>query len=96
MADFIVKSYDCVIRCEDGEEYAVNIGVVQEGTPMEAYWDSWIDPRMYFNMSQEELDDLTVGDEIAEGDILVFIDREPSIMEATYDPDRYTTDEGVY
>jgi hypothetical protein len=89
MKTMTLKSYDAVIRCEDGEEYAVNIGVLDEETPCEAYWDSWIDPRIYFNLSAAELDALAVGDEIAEGDILIFIDKEPSIMTAEYDPLEY-------
>lgn len=97
MKKFTVKAYHAVIKdWHDGVEYAVDIGVVEPGVPFEAYWDSWIDPRMYFNMTQAELDALEPGDEVAEGDILVEIDREPSIWEAEYDPEEFNEEEGVY
>lgn len=89
MRKFTVKAYHAVIRDWDGEEYAVDIGVVERGIPLEAYWDSWIDPRIYFNMGQDELDALQIGDEIAEGDILMEIDRNPSVWDAEYDPKEY-------
>ena len=94
MKTFTVKKYDAVIRMEDGEEYAVDLGVVESGVPFEAYWESWIDPRIYFNLTAKELDELQVGDELAEGDILVEIDKEcHSILEAEYDPEEYEEQE---
>ena len=98
MRKFEVKVYHAVIKdFHDGVEYAVDIGVVEKGVPFEAYWDSWIDPRMYFNMSQTELDALEVGDEVAEGDTLMEIDKEdPSIWEAEYDPAKFNDEEGVF
>jgi hypothetical protein len=90
MRKFTVKAYHAVIKdCQSGVEYAVDIGVVERGIPLDAYWDSWIDSRIYFNMGQDELDALELGDEIAEGDILMEIDRNPSIWEAEYDPKEY-------
>lgn len=97
MRKFTVKAYHAVVKdSQSGEEYAVDIGVIERGIPLDAYWDSWIDPRIYFNMGQDELDALEIGDEIAEGDILMEIDREPSIWEAEYDPKEYNEEEGVY
>ena len=90
MRKFTVKAYHSVVKdSQSGEEYAVDIGVVERGIPLDAYWDSWIDPRIYFNMGQDELDALEIGDEIAEGDILMEIDRNPSVWEAEYDPKEY-------
>ena len=48
------------------------------------------------SFSFNEIDSLKIGDEIAEGDILVEIDRNPSIWEAEYDPAEYNQEEGVY
>jgi hypothetical protein len=97
MKKYEVKVYHAVIKADDGVEYAVNIGVVESGVPYEAYWDGWIDPRMYFNMSAQEMSDLSVGDVVADGDILVEVDKDnPSIWEAEYDPAEYSEEEGVY
>ena len=97
MVKFCVKAYHAVIKDCDGNEFAVDIGVVDRGVPLDAYWNSWIDPRIYFNMGQDELDSLKIGDEVAEGDILVEIDKEnPSIWEAEYNPEEYNAKEGVY
>jgi hypothetical protein len=97
MKKYEVKVYHSVVKGYDGVEYAVDIGVVDVGVPFEAYWDSWIDPRMYFNMTAQELHELSVGDEVCDGDILVEIDKDnPSIWEAEYDPDEYNEEEGVF
>ena len=97
MKKYEVKVYSAVIKGDDGEEMAVDIGVVDVGVPFEAYWDSWIDPRMYFNMTAQELHELAVGDEIAEGDILIEIDKDnPSIWEAEYDPDEYNEEQETF
>jgi hypothetical protein len=90
MKKFTVKVYHSVVKMDDGEEYAVDIGVVEKGIPFEAYWESWIDPRIYFNLTAKELDELQIGDELSEGDYLMEIDKDnPSIWEAEYDPDEY-------
>jgi hypothetical protein len=97
MTDFSVKVYHAVVKMEDGEEYAVDLGVVDKGVPFEAYWDSWIDQRIYFNLTAQELEDLKAGDELSEGDIVMEIDKvNPSIWEAVYDPDRYPAEEGAF
>jgi hypothetical protein len=97
MKKYEVKVYSAVLKGDDGQEMAVDIGVVDVGVPFEAYWDSWIDSHMYFNMTAQELEELSVGDEVIDGDILVEIDKDnPSIWEAEYDPDEYNEEEGVF
>ena len=97
MRKFDVRVFSAVIKnLDDGVEYAVDIGVVEKGVPFEAYWDSWIDDRIYFTMTAKEINDLNVGDEISEGDILVEIDRNPSIWEAEYDPANYNNQEECF
>jgi hypothetical protein len=97
MKKYEVKVYSAVVKGDDGEDFAVDIGVVDVGVPFEAYWDSWIDPRIYFNMTAQELEELSVGDEVSDGDILVEIDKvNPSIWEAEYDPEEFNEEEGVF
>ena len=96
MKTFKVKAYDAVILTE-GEEYDVQIGVVEAGTPIEAYLDSWIDPRIYYTVEAHELPELKAGYGLDDGTTLVSIDTtEPTIYEAEYDPTEYDIDEEVF
>lgn len=89
MKKFTVKAYHSVVLI-DGEEYAVDIGIVEKGVPFEAYFESWIDPRIYYTIEEHELDELKAGYELFDGDRLVEIDKDhPSIWEAEYDPEEY-------
>jgi hypothetical protein len=48
-------------------------------------------------MTAQELEELSVGDEVSDGDILVEIDKvNPSIWEAEYDPEKFNEEEGVF
>ena len=97
MKKYEVKVYSAVIKDDGKEEMAVDIGVVDVGVPFEAYWDSWIDPRIYFTMTAEELEEVSVGEVVFDGDTLVEIDKlNPSVWEAEYDPDEYNEEEGVF
>jgi hypothetical protein len=97
MKKYEVKVYSAVVRGDDGSECSVDIGVVDVGVPFEAYWDSWIDPRIYFTMTAQELEEASVGDLVFDGDFLVEIDKlNPSVWEAEYDPDEYNEEEGVF
>jgi hypothetical protein len=97
MKKYEVKVYSAVVKGDDGIEMAVDIGVVDVGVPYEAYWDSWIDPRIYFTMTAEELEEVSVGEVVFDGDILVEIDKvNPSIWEAEYDEDAYSQSMEVF
>lgn len=96
MRKFEVCVHRAVIRQEDGSEVDVDIGIVEKGVPFEAYWDSWIDERIYFNLTRADFEALEIGDELSEGDTLVELDTEYSIWEAEYDPEKYTEEEGVF
>lgn len=96
MKKYEVCVYRALIRRDEGMEIDVSIGVVEKGVPFEAYWDSWIDEKIYFTMTREEFDALESGDQVAEGDTLVEIDNEYSIWEAEYDPEQYNEEEGVF
>ena len=96
MKTFKVKAYDAVILSE-GTEYEIQIGVVEAGTPIEAYLESWIDPRIYYTVEAHELPELKAGYGLDEGTTIVSIDTDNySIMEAEYDPAEYDMDEEVF
>ena len=96
MKKYEVCVYRALIRRDEGMEIDVSIGVVEKGVPFEAYWDSWIDEKIYFTMTREEFDALESGDQVAEGDTLVEIDNEYSIWEAEYDEDAYSQSMEVF
>lgn len=89
MNTFTVKAYPAIILSE-GTEYQVNIGVVEKGVPFEAYFDSWIDPTIYYTVEDHELPELKAGYELDSGTTLVSIDLvDPAILEDAYDPTQY-------
>jgi hypothetical protein len=93
MKKFTVKVYPAVVLME-GVEYSVDIGIVDKGVPFEAFYDSWIDPRIYYTIEDHELDDLKAGYQLSSDDCLVSIDKEdPLIWEGEYDPDDYLEEE---
>ena len=96
MRKFQVCVHRAVIRLEDGSEVGVDLGGRRIIKPFEAYWDSWIDERIYFNLTRADFEALQIGDELSEGDTLIELDTEYSIWEAEYDPERYTEEEGVF
>lgn len=85
----IIKGYDAVIQNEWYEDGAsVLIGVVEEGHPDEGYFDCWADEKIYFYLSQEEMDELKVGDTLNDGEdfTIVKIDKDnPYIFEMEYE-----------
>jgi hypothetical protein len=84
-----IKGYHAVISSDWlGDGSAVLIGVVEDGHPCEAYFDSDADERIYFYLSEEELANLKVGDVLNDGEdfTIVEIDKdEPHIFEIEYD-----------
>ena len=85
----IIKGYDAVIQNEWYEDGAsVLIGVVEDGHPDEAYFDCWADEKIYFYLSEEEMDRLKVGDTLNDGEdfTIVEIDKDnPHIFEIEYE-----------
>ena len=42
-----IKAYDTIISCDWlGENVQVLLGVEEEGHPMDACWDSWVDEKI--------------------------------------------------
>lgn len=90
MRKITIKAYDVVIQNEWYEDgAAVQLGVVEDGHPYDAHWDSWADEKIYFYLTPEEFAALAVGDVLNDGEdfTIVEIDREPTIYEFDYDPE---------
>ena len=89
MPKMIIKAYDTVINSDwTGDGASVLIGVVEEGHPDEAYFDTYADERIYFYLTAEEMDKLKVGDVLNDGEdfTIVEIDKnDPHIWEIEYD-----------
>jgi hypothetical protein len=89
MPKIIIKAYEIVIHNEWYEDGAsVLIGVIEEGHPEEAYYDSWADEKIYYFLSQEELNALKVGDVLNDGEdftILEIDKKNPHIFEVEYE-----------
>ena len=93
MNKMIIKAYETEIHNEWYEDGAtVLIGVVEEGHPDEAYYDSYADERIYFYITAEELENLKAGDVLNDGEdfTIVEIDKEnPHIWEVEYSPEEF-------
>jgi hypothetical protein len=89
MPKIIIKAYDTVIHNEWYEDGAsVLIGVIEEGHPEDAYYDNWADEKIYYFLSQKELDALKIGDVLNDGEdfTILEIDKEnPHIFEVEYE-----------
>ena len=89
MRKLIIKGYDATINAE-GEEYSVLIGVDEEGHPEEAYWDTWVDHKIYYFLTAQELEEIQAGDLLADEDFLVEIDKDnPHIFEVEYNEEEF-------
>jgi hypothetical protein len=64
----------------------VLLGVEEEGHPDCASWDSWVDHKIYFYLSADEMANLKVGDVLNDGEdfTILEIDQEPTIYEVEY------------
>ena len=91
MKTITVKAYNAtILDLDSNTEYEVLIGVVPEDTETEAYWDSWLDQKIYFNMTIEDLNNAKAGDRLYEDIQLVSINKdEYTIMTAEYDETQY-------
>jgi hypothetical protein len=94
MNKMIIKAYETEIHNEWYEDGAtVLIGVVEEGHPDEAYFDSSADERIYFYITAEELENLKAGDVLNDGEdfTIIGIDKEnPHIWEVEYNPKEFS------
>ena len=92
MRSMKIKAYEVVIQNEWYEDGAnVLIGVVEDGHPEEAHWESYADDRIYFYLTAEEMANLKVGDVLNDGEdfTIVEIDPEPSIYEIEYNEEDF-------
>ena len=83
-----IKAYNAVITCDWlGDNASVLLGVVQEDHPEDAYYDSWADEKIYFYLTEKEMQSLKVGDVLNDGEdfTIVEIDKDnPCIFDVEY------------
>ena len=83
-----IKAYDAVINCDWlGNGASVLLGVAEEGHPEDAHFDSWADEKIYFFLTEQEMQSLKVGDVLNDGEdfTIVQIDKvDPTIFEVEY------------
>jgi len=92
MRKMIIKAYETVIHNEWYEDGAnVLIGVVEDGHPDEAHWESYADDKIYFYLTLDEMANLKVGDVLNDGEdfTIMEIDPEPRIYEVEYNEEDY-------
>jgi hypothetical protein len=87
-----IKAYETVINCDWlGGDSQVLIGVEEEGHPDYACWESAVDEKIYFYLTEEEIANLKVGDVLNDGEdfTIVGIDKDnPIIFEIDYEEER--------
>ena len=84
MGKYTVYAYDAEVEL-GGETYAVLLGIEEQGHPSHAYEDSWMDHKIYYYMTDDELNTIQAGDELDEGTKLVSIEKyNPTIYEVDY------------
>lgn len=85
-----IKAYGAVINCDwlggDGEVY---IGVAQDEENHPEWWEyaSWVDEKIYYYLTEEEMRSLKVGDILNDGEdfTIVEIDKDnPVIYKVDY------------
>ena len=93
MAILKIKAYETVIQNDWYEDGAsVLIGVVEDGHPEEAHYDSWADEKIYFYLTAQEFAELKAGDVLNDGEdfTIVEIDKDnPHIYEVEYNEEEF-------
>jgi hypothetical protein len=83
-----IKAYDAVISCDWlGDGANVLLGVAEEGHPEDAYFDSWADEKIYFFLTEQEMQSLKAGDILNDGEdftILSIEKDDPTVFEVEY------------
>lgn len=88
MPKMTIKAYSVGIQNDWYEDGAtVLIGVVEDGHPEDAYFDSWVDEKIYYYLTSEEMANLKVGDVLNDGEdfTITEIDPEPTLFEVEYE-----------
>ena len=76
--------------CQTARRYgyaSVLLGVAEDGHPEDAYFDSWADEKIYFFLTEQEMQSLKVGDVLNDGEdfTIVQIDKvDPTVFEVEY------------
>ena len=94
MRTMLIKGYDAVIDCNWlGDGASILIGVVEDGHPDDAYFDSDADSKIYYYLTAEEMTNLKVGDVLNDGEdfTIVSIDKDsPCTFWVEYDEKEFT------
>jgi hypothetical protein len=84
-----IKAYDAVISCDwSGDGTSVLLGVAEDGHPEDAYFDSWADKKIYFFLTEQEMQSLKAGDVLNDGEdftILSIEKDDPTVYEVEYE-----------
>jgi hypothetical protein len=84
-----IKAYDAVISCDwSGDGASVLLGVAEDGHPEDAYFDSWADKKIYFFLTEQEMQSLKAGDVLNDGEdftILSIEKDDPTVFEVNYE-----------
>ena len=67
----------------------VNVGIIDDDLTLEVVIDSWLDEKLYYNLTTEEFANLKVGDELDEGTRVLTIHREPDYESISYEESEY-------
>ena len=67
----------------------VNVGIINDDLTLEVVIDSWLDEKLYYNLTAEEFANLKVGDELDEGTRVLSIDPEPDYESISYEEFEY-------
>jgi len=91
-----IKAYNAVIDCNWlGDGASILIGVVEEGHPDCAHFDSDADSKIYYYLTEAEMAALKAGDVLNDGEdfTIVEIDKnDPNIFEVEYCIDDFMED----
>lgn len=91
MATVKITAYDAIVNCDWlGEGAQIQLGVVEEGHPHDAHWDSYADEKIYFYLTYYEFEALKVGDVLNDGEDFTIVEinkQEPTVYEVQYSPE---------
>ena len=62
----------------------VYVGIIDDELTLEIVIDSWLDAKLYYNLTTEEFANLKVGDELDEGTRVLSINYEPDYESISY------------
>ena len=80
-----IAVYGVEIQPEGWPPMWVNVGIIDDDLTLEVVIDSWLDEKLYYNLTTEEFANLKVGDELDEGTRVLSINYEPDYESISYE-----------